>query len=153
MHTTRLDHVTLRTTKLAATRDFFVEVAGLRVGARPPFRFPGFWLYDETGPAVHLAGPAVDASLERYLGARLASAEAGTGAVDHIAFRASGRAAFEQRLRALNVHFESRTVPELGEHQLFVQDPNGIAVEFIFAVDEAQQSERAQAGGVANAQS
>jgi hypothetical protein len=41
----------------------------------------------------------------------------------------------------------------LGEHQLFVQDPNGITVEFIFAVDDAPHCERPQTLGAANAQS
>jgi catechol 2,3-dioxygenase-like lactoylglutathione lyase family enzyme len=37
----RLDHYSIRTTRLAATEAFYTEVLGLSVGARPAFKFPG----------------------------------------------------------------------------------------------------------------
>ena len=41
----RLDHYTIRTADLDATRCFYTEVLGLSVGPRPAFTFPGLWLY------------------------------------------------------------------------------------------------------------
>jgi catechol 2,3-dioxygenase-like lactoylglutathione lyase family enzyme len=131
-----LDHFTLRTPRLEATRDFFTAVAGLVPGPRPPFPFPGHWLYVEGRPVLHLAGPATDDGLERYLGERSGDSGSGTGAVDHVAFRCSGLPQFEQHLRGLGVAYRGRTVPEASEHQVFLADPNGVTVEFIFASSE-----------------
>ena len=41
----RLDHNTLVTGELKKVRAFLQDVIGLRSGVRPPFGFPGFWLY------------------------------------------------------------------------------------------------------------
>ena len=66
-----LDHVNIRTARLAELRRFYVEGLGLTDGARPPFRFPGAWLYCGDQAAVHLVGVAaapagrVDALLAR----------------------------------------------------------------------------------------
>ena len=40
-----LDHFNVVTSDLEASRRFYVRVLGLREGARPPFDFPGAWLY------------------------------------------------------------------------------------------------------------
>ncbi|WP_295537666.1 VOC family protein [uncultured Pseudacidovorax sp.] len=133
MRIEQLDHFTLRTTRLDASRQFFEQVAGLRVGPRPPFPFPGVWLYLNDRPVVHLAAPAQDAALDDYLGMRHQGAG---GAVDHIAFRGSDLPAFETRLRALALPYRGRTVPVLAEHQVFVADPNAVTIEFIFASTE-----------------
>ena len=41
----RLDHCSIRTTKLAETQRFYETVMGFAPGPRPPFPFPGVWLY------------------------------------------------------------------------------------------------------------
>ena len=74
MAITRLAHYSIRTTDLEASRRFYTEVLGFRVGYRPEFPFPGIWLYN--GPddgdfgIVHIIGfDANDASgLVGYLG-------------------------------------------------------------------------------------
>jgi catechol 2,3-dioxygenase-like lactoylglutathione lyase family enzyme len=132
----RLDHFTLRTTRLEQTRAFYERIAGLRQGPRPPFAFPGHWLYLGDLPVLHLAAPALDAALEGYLGRRKSVEAGGTGAVDHIAFRGLDLPSFEQRLREEGCHYRGRTVPEAGEHQVFLSDPNGVTVEFIFPSTE-----------------
>jgi catechol 2,3-dioxygenase-like lactoylglutathione lyase family enzyme len=130
----RLDHFTLRTARLEATLRFYERMTGMRAGARPPFAFPGHWLYLDGRPVLHLAGPAHDAGLEDYLGDRGTGDT--TGAVDHIAFRATGLPGFEDRLVLERCPYRGRTVPQLGEHQVFLQDPNGVTVEFIFPSSE-----------------
>src|SRR5437764_15100638 len=63
-----LHHVTVQTTDLEATRDFYRDVLGLRVGFRPDLDFPGYWLYCGDVPVVHLVpranaiggGPSAD---------------------------------------------------------------------------------------------
>lgn len=135
MQVSHLDHFTLRTSRLAETQAFYERVIGLTPGARPPFSFPGAWLYSQGQALLHLAAfDPSDAALTRYLGARQTSD--GAGCVDHICFRCEGLASFEQRLAEQGVAYECRTVPSLNQHQLFVTDPNGVRIECIFDADE-----------------
>jgi len=129
MHVLRLDHVNVQTHDLAATRDFYVDVIGLRVGERPPFGFPGLWLYDDQVPVIHVTGlgPA-DAAF------------AAAGPVDHIAFRAEGLAAMRERLRRLGVRAGECVVPRNGEVQIFLHDPNGLKIELTFTATEAAEA-------------
>ena len=119
-----LDHYTLVTGDLRRSVGFYEGVLGLERGERPPFGFPGAWLYCGGRPVVHL------------IGGRTRPA-AGTGAVDHVAFRASGLAATVARLKATNVAYEQRLVPGQGLRQVFVHDPDGVKVELNFAASEA----------------
>jgi catechol 2,3-dioxygenase-like lactoylglutathione lyase family enzyme len=127
----KLDHYTIRVRPedLAEIRRFYVEVLGLDDGARPPFSFPGHWLYCGGAPVVHLAGTAE----------RTPAPE--SGRLDHIAFGASGLAQMRRQLAELEVAFDERTVPGLGLHQLFVEDPNGIKIELNYPAAEAQAAE------------
>ena len=81
-----LDHMTIVTADLAASRHFYGEVLGLVDGERPPFDVPGAWLYQGDRPIVHLVG-------------REAGDQGGsTGPFDHLAFRASDLAGTVARL-------------------------------------------------------
>ncbi|MFD1557515.1 VOC family protein [Paraburkholderia silviterrae] len=133
----RLDHFTVRTAKLAETTTFFEQVAGLKVGPRPPFRFDGRWLYNGEWPIVHLAAnEPSEGGLHAYLGTRDIDRDGGSGVLDHIAFRCVDLPAFEARLRALGMGYRARTVPAQHEYQVFVVDPNGMTIEFIFDSSE-----------------
>ena len=151
MQVQRLDHFTLRTPRLAQTRDFYEQVIGLQPGPRPAFAFPGAWLYAEGLPLLHLAAAgAHDAdALARYLGTRAESD--GAGCVDHVSFRCKGLPLFERRLADMGVACERRTVPSLRQHQLFLVDPNGVRIECIFDSSEAA-SWAIDAEGVATVQ-
>ncbi len=135
MATSRLDHFTLRTPQMEATRRFFEQVLGLEVGPRPAFKFPGYWMYSDGKPMVHLAphDPS-DQRLRAYLEER----EVGdnTGVVDHIAIRSTDLPAFEERLKALGYSYRARTVPDLNEHQVFVVAPGQLTIELIFDATE-----------------
>lgn len=137
MKVCRLDHFTLRTPWIEETRRFLEEVAGLVAGARPPFQFPGYWLYAGDTPLVHLAphDPA-DSRLTAYLGDRPVSED--TGVLDHIALRCEDLPGFEARLNALGQVWRARTVPACHEHQVFVVAPGQLTVEFIF--DSSEQA-------------
>jgi len=127
-----LDHFTLRTAKVEETSAFYRDAIGLEEGWRPGFSFPGKWLYSAGRPLLHIASLNTEnAELNSYLGAR--SGGSGSGSLDHIAFRCSDLAEHQQRLLNLGLKFSERVVPDLSEHQVFVDDPNGIKIELIFA--------------------
>lgn len=139
-----LNHFSIRTPDLDACERFYAGLLGLRVGPRPPFPFPGLWLYagdtaDYANAAVHIIG--IDRNdpegLKRYLGDRDEAGLKGTGVVDHVAFFATGLAETLARLQAHGVACRERTVPALGLHQVFVDDPNGVVVELNFPAAEA----------------
>ena len=137
----KLDHCAIRTNDLEGTKDFFVDVVGLTVGERPPVKFPGYWLYSGDTAVVHLFGGSDDAGdeneLTKYLGVKDPASLHGSGAVDHLAFRASGLAAMRERLDKSRSRYFERTLPQFGLHQVFVKDPNGVMLELNYAAGEA----------------
>ena len=122
MHILNLNHYNIRTHELEKTRQFYEEVAGLRVGDRPPFDFPGYWLYggDDT-PILHLVG--VDQPTGRH-----------EGAMDHIAFQCVDLDGMKRKLDKLGVEYQQRTVAMGQVTQLFLTDPHGIRLELNFPV-------------------
>lgn len=123
-----LNHFTIRTVDLERTKAFYNEVLGLPVGYRPPLGFEGYWLYCGDVPTVHLIGPR-----EGDTGTRVAGP---TGLFDHIAFSCTGLAAMRATLAAHNVPFSERIIPRDRQTQLFLHDPDGIAVELNFPPNE-----------------
>jgi catechol 2,3-dioxygenase-like lactoylglutathione lyase family enzyme len=145
-----LNHYSIRTADLAACERFYCGLLGLQVGPRPPFPFPGLWLYTgDTGvwanAAVHIIGIDRDdpEGLKAYLGDRGEPSVAGTGAIDHVAFFATGLVGTLARLVEHGVALRERTVPLLGLHQVFVDDPNGVVVELNFPAAEQAAREAA----------
>ena len=138
-----LNHYSIRTTDLDASRRFYADVLGLSVGPRPEFPFPGLWMYrgdhaDMANAVVHIIG--IDRNdpqgLKQYLGDRAEASLAGSGAVDHIAFYADGLAAMLAHLQAQGVPFRERSVPSVGLHQLFLDDPCGVMIELNYPAAE-----------------
>ena len=139
MSLSSLDHCSIRTVKLDATRDFYVDILGMDDGDRPDFPFPGNWLYVDGVAVVHLVGvdPDDPSGLQPYLGGDI-SAEAldGSGAFDHIAFRAKEPEILIQRLKDKGYPFRERQVPSMDLFQVFVEDPNGITVELNYWAED-----------------
>lgn len=115
-----IDHYTIWTEDLAETRRFYCDLLGLKDGPRPPFDFPGAWLYINDHPVVHvMAGRKIPPG--------------GTGAVDHLAFRASGDPdELKRKLEDKGIRVSSRVVPASQIRQLFFEDPSGVKVELNF---------------------
>jgi catechol 2,3-dioxygenase-like lactoylglutathione lyase family enzyme len=131
-----LNHFSVRTLDLPATRAFYVDVLGLQEGPRPNFPFPGYWLYQGAldhyaNAAVHVIGidPQDESGLNNYLGDRDKQSLQGSGAVDHVAFFATGLDDMLQRLQRAGIEPRQRHVPGVGLFQLFLDDPNGVMVE------------------------
>ncbi|WP_206995460.1 VOC family protein [Trinickia mobilis] len=141
MPISKLAHYSIRTPDLDASRRFYERVLGFKAGYRPPFDFPGLWLYkggDESDYGiVHLIGvdPDNPDGLITYLGDKALSA-AGTGAVDHIAFLATGVERMWKTLESEGIAWRDRTVPSLGLHQIFIEDPSGVTIELNFPASE-----------------
>jgi len=122
-----LDHVNIRTARLGQLVSFYGAVLGLTSGPRPPFGFPGAWLYAGDRPVVHLvevtpgeAPPAADSD-----GLRLS----------HFAFRATGLEALLERLRAAGVRHRAVALPGADITQVHFADPDGNALH----VDVAEE--------------
>jgi len=123
MPLTQLNHVTVRTTDLDGTRDFYSDVLGLKEGPRPPLAFPGYWLYCGEQAVVHLVPPS------GQIGAGDGDA---TGNFDHVAFVADDFDEMRERFRRLGLRFRENEVPGIRLRQLFVQDPNKVMIEINF---------------------
>lgn len=154
MPISKLAHYSIRTTDLEKSCGFYEQILGFRRGYRPPFNFPGAWLYrggDEADfGTVHIIGvdPDNPDGLAAYLGDKALPAT-GTGIVDHIAFLATGVEAMWQTLRAAGIEYRDRTVPSIGLHQMFIEDPSGVTIELNFPAEEVLQLGAVQPAQVA----
>lgn len=127
-----LDHCSIRTLNLEASRAFYIDVLGMKEGDRPDFPFPGAWLYLGDRAVIHLVGVDPDDSrgLVEYLGGDIdLDTLLGGGSLDHIAFCATDAPKTIRRLQRNNVPFRERQVPNMDLSQIFVEDPNGITIE------------------------
>ena len=119
----KLDHATIVTGDLEAARRFLCSVVGLSEGPRPPFGFPGHWLYANGRPVIHLIGTEVPVSVRPA-----------PPRIDHVGLRihsAQEWAVLLERLRLSGVPFELSEGPLPGERQLFVALAPDVVIELI----------------------
>jgi len=121
-----INHYNLRATAdvLARLRDWYRDTVGLEVGERPPFRFPGYWLYANGRPILHLSEQAPGES----------HPVPGSGTFDHVAFTCEGFDAMRAKLDALGEDYRIADVPLTRTRQIFLRDPGGNGVELNFEV-------------------
>ena len=142
----KLAHFSVRTTDIEASRRFYIEILGFMEGFRPPFEFPGLWLYRGDDEAdygvVHIIGidPDSPQGLVEYLGDKSVDSLHGSAAIDHVAFLATDLPDMHRRLRGAGLAFRERTVPSIGLHQVFVEDPSGVTIELNYPAHEALES-------------
>lgn len=140
MSVTAVNHFTILTDNLPATLEFYEEHLNLKPGARPPFTFPGAWLYADGGkgkdPILHIVAGVAKERLVK-------------GVLDHMAFSGKGLNGAVAKLKARNVKFDLRRLPEYGTWQLFFFDPNNARVEIDF--DKSEAGPAAAPAGVAGA--
>jgi len=118
----RLDHYNVSTLDAQKSAQFYVDVLGMEVGDRPPFRFPGAWVYCGDVAVLHL--------VEKD------EIPDGTGCVDHVAFQATGYAEMKARLEQHGVDYREQVVPGRNLTQLFLETPDGLWVELIFQPED-----------------
>jgi catechol 2,3-dioxygenase-like lactoylglutathione lyase family enzyme len=140
MPLSHIEHYLIAADDIDATRDWYCSVLGMEAGWHPDFGFPVVWLYLDGRDVVHIGPSAKQAGdiQKAYLGRTSQNTGSGTGAIDHIAFRATGLAATMAHLRARGVGFKERRANGQALYQLFMFDPNGIKVELNFDAAEAE---------------
>jgi catechol 2,3-dioxygenase-like lactoylglutathione lyase family enzyme len=125
-----LDHYNVSTRNLRDTVRFYEEVLGLVNGPRPPFDFPGAWLYSEGHPVLHLNDISPTDKPQRP----------DSGVIDHIAFGSRGFDALKQHLTGKGVSFRVNEVPNSTRRQIFLTDPNNVLIELNFDVANEKAS-------------
>ena len=140
MPLSHIEHCLVVADDMEATRDWYCTVLGMEEGPHPDFGFPVYWLYLNGRDVVHIGQSAKHAgeSQKTYLGRTSRNTGSGTGAIDHIAFRATGLAAMMAQLRSRGIEFTERRAGNQARYQLFMIDPNGVKIELNFDADEAQ---------------
>ena len=126
-----LDHYNVSTRNLADTVRFYEQVLGFVNGPRPPFDFPGAWLYSDGHPVLHLNDISPTDQQQR----------ADSGVIDHIAFGSRGFEAMKRHLTQKEIPFRINQVPNSRRWQIFVTDPNNILIELNFDVGQEAGSE------------
>src|SRR5205814_702735 len=118
-----MNHFTVLSEDLDATRAFYLGILGLVDGFRPDMGFPGAWLYVGDHAILHIiAGRPLPVDRR--------------GVIDHIAFSARNLSATAARLQAHGIAYDLGRQVESGTWQLFCYDPSGARVELDFDASE-----------------
>ena len=119
----KLHHINIAapSVMLEETKTFYCDILGLKAGFRPNLKTPGYWLYGESDPIVHLSESDIHSGSDQkhYL--------------DHIAF-ADGN--LKNRLQLLNesgLDYKLRKIEEEEMTQIFLYDPCGHKIELNFS--------------------
>ena len=131
-----MNHFTVLSDDLEATRKFYCDLLGFEIGERPNFRFPGYWLWVGGEPILHVIH-------------RDKLNEVRAGVIDHMAFTATDLPGTVAKLKKAGIEYELRRLPadsiRGGLWQLFFDDPHGGKVEFDFEKDEPAPAGYAEA--------
>lgn len=120
-----MNHFTVLSSDLERSKAFYINVLGLSEGYRPPFAFPGAWLYAGNQAILHImAGKPMPPNA--------------VGVIDHMAFTATNLQAVADVLKQHEVPFDLHRLPGSNSWQLFCYDPDGAKVELDFAADEPE---------------
>lgn len=140
MPVSHIEHFLVASDDIDATRDWYARVLGMRPGPHPDFGFPVHWMYLGEVDVVHIGPSAKKAgeNQKKYLGRTSQDSGAGTGAIDHIAFRATGLRDMLEVLNREKIPFTRRRANGQALFQVFFYDPNGIKIELNYAAEEAQ---------------
>jgi catechol 2,3-dioxygenase-like lactoylglutathione lyase family enzyme len=122
----RLHHVNIHTTDVDRLVDWYTRVLDMPAGSRPPFPFPGAWLYCGDTAVVHLVG--VDELPEHT----------GMLKLEHFAFDAVGLKDFLARLDREGVPYDGRRVQGADGVQINIHDPDGNHIHVDFYGEETR---------------
>ena len=128
------EHVLILADDLKKTKEFYVDLLGLKDGYRPDFPFPGHWLYlneDDKAACIHLAMRMQGDGQDYYIGKK-DNVKSGSGAIDHVAFNCEDIDGMKEMFDKKSIEYTHRKVPGFPLEQLFVDDPDGVKVELNF---------------------
>ena len=117
-----LDHYNVSTRDLKTTVKFYEDVLGFENGPRPPFNFPGAWLYSAGHPVLHL----------NDISGTDRQQQADSGVIDHSAFGSRGFTATRKHLDGKGIKYRVNDVPNSTRKQIFLRDPNNVEIELNF---------------------
>jgi len=140
MPISHIEHFLIASDDIDASRDWYARVLGMKSGPHPDFGFPVHWMYLGDVDVVHIGPSAKMAGdiQKKYLGRTSGDSGQGTGAIDHIAFRANGLRRMLEHLHAEKVPFSQRRANGQALFQVFFYDPNGIKIELNYEAKEAE---------------
>ncbi len=138
MPLSHIEHFLVATDDIEKTGEWYCRVLGMKEGPHPDFGFPVKWLYLNNVDVVHITQSAksAGANQKQYLGRTSQDTGTGTGALDHIAFRATGLKPMMAHLKSLGIQFNERRANGQALYQLFMFDPNGIKIELNYDAAE-----------------
>jgi len=140
MPISHIEHFLVASDDIDATRDWYARVLGMQPGPHPDFGFPVHWMYLGDVDIVHIGPSAKNANeiQKKYIGRTSQDEGKGTGALDHIAFRATGLRAMLDHLGKEKIAFTQRKANGQALFQVFFHDPNGVKIELNYAAAEAE---------------
>jgi len=140
MPLSHIEHFLVAADDIEKTAEWYCRVLGMKEGPHPDFGFPVKWLYLGDVDIVHIGPSAKNAGAnqKKYLGRTSQDSGTGTGALDHIAFRATGLKQMMAHLKSQNVTFNERRASGQALYQLFMYDPNGIKIELNYDAAETE---------------
>ena len=120
-----INHYNLRAAPeiIEKLKNFYIEIVGLKLGHRPPFKNGGYWLYANDKDVLHLSFSKNDITNELHV----------SSTFDHMAFTAENEVDHIKILKENNIDYIIREVPEIGTRQIFFKDPAGNGIELIFS--------------------
>jgi len=124
MRVNRIDHFNIRTRDLDRLCEFYTGIVGLEIGDRPPFDSPGVWLYAGGHPILHVGL------------AKTGEGHSDTLPLDHIALETEGLADAVARIEKAGIEYRMVDVPGRDMKQIFIRDPDGVALELNFTNPE-----------------
>ena len=119
-----IDHYNLRSDEkmIEILKNFYINIVGLKLGHRPPFKSKGYWLYAGKKDVLHLSSSKDNIKNLVDVNSTL----------DHVSFSAINKKKFMDVLQKNNIIFKERIIPEINIEQLFFKDPAGNGIELIF---------------------
>jgi glyoxylase I family protein len=103
-------------------KNFYIEIVGLQLGTRPPFKSNGYWLNAGQKDILHLSETKKNDDNPVNI----------KNTFDHMAFTAEDKDKYIKILEINEIKFHLRVVPEIGTEQIFFKDPAGNGIELIF---------------------
>ena len=112
-----LDHIHLHVVDGARMVRFLETVLEAKEGFRPPFEFPGHWVYVEDKPAIHISIVAPrDGDLPR-------------GLIGHVAVGVDDYETTRSRIQSTGFPWRLAGIPDTDIGQFFVDGPEGLLLE------------------------